>query len=169
MKSILENHLLSNFFRPTKTSNISWTDVFVAMNHYLIDETITLTFVKISISIVIAFAFSLVWKSASFAKNLIVDSLIILKASANSRKNISQIVFLISRHAQSLIVAWNNISLTLKTLMMTTISMNILKNYRSMSRSKTFRSVALFWSSLMNILKRSMNRKQNVFWSRSNH
>jgi hypothetical protein len=125
----------SNTFRikTTITSIYSWIDVFVETYRHLIVETITLIFEKISISIstVIVFAFSLIWKSASFAKNLIVDSLIIRNSSAISSKNVSSIVFLNSRHVQNLIVVWNSTLLTMKTSMMRTIiSINILKIYR---------------------------------------
>jgi hypothetical protein len=108
-------------------------------------------------------------KSASFAKNLIADSLIIRKTSAINSKSVSRIVFFNSKHVQDLIVVWNNTSLIIKTSMMRTIiSINTLRNYRSTLFSKTFR-LALLWSSSMNILKHSMNRKRNTFWSRSNH
>ncbi len=137
------------------------------MYRHLIVETITSVFVKISIAIVLAF--NSIRKSASFAKNVIADSLIIRKMSAINLKNDFQIVFLSSKHAQDLIVVWNNTLLIMKTSMMRMIiSINTLRNYQSKSRSKTSRLV-LLWSSSMNIFKHSTNQKQNVFWSRSNH
>ncbi len=99
---------------------------------------------KISISIIIVFAFSSIRKNASFAKNLIADSLIIRKMSAINSKNVSRNVFLNSEHARNLIVVENNTLLIMKTLMMKTIiSINILRNYRLTLFSKKSRSVAL--------------------------
>jgi hypothetical protein len=141
------------------------------MYRHLIVETITSIFVKISISIsmIIVLAFNTIRKSALLAKNLIVDSLIIRKMSAINSKNVSRIVFHNSRHVQDLIVVWNSTLLIMKTsIIKTIISINTLRNYRLTFSSKTSR-LALLWSSSMNILKRLMNRKRNVFWSRSNH
>jgi hypothetical protein len=53
---------------------------------------------------IIVLAFSSIRKSASFAKNLIADSLIIRKVSAINQKDVSRIVFFSSKRAQNLIV-----------------------------------------------------------------